>query len=352
MDGWWFWVATKGVRTMLTAQLQFADYLGLRAPVVWAQAGIILSLLVGSVARWLSTRSAAPEIVRKRLASLGTWWVIAILLVLSLAFGRVGGVVFFCLVSLLALKEYLSLTGVNYRDWRVVGWAYLAVPLHYLWLYLGWHNVFLTFIPLCALLFLATRMVVRGQSEKFTLVAASLHWGLMLTVYCLSFGAALLTLPGTTNAVAGAAGWFLYLVLLTALSDIVQALVGRKFGRRKVAPVLSPHKTWAGLVGGIIVTTAMAVVLAPFLTPFADDVALEAVVPVLAIPYLPAVLAGLIISVSGFFGDLTISGIKRDVGVKDSGKMLPGQGGILDRVDSLIFAAPLFYYFVTCLFVV
>lgn len=337
---------------MITAQIQLVEFLGLRTPVLWAQVGIIFSLLIGSIARWFSTRSAPPELVRKRLASLATWWVIAILLILALAFGRLGGVVFFGLVSLLALKEYLSLTGVSYRDWRVVGWAYLVVPLHYLWLYLGWQELFLTFIPLCALLFLSTRMVLRGRSERFTLVASSLHWGLMLTVYCLSFACALLTLPDTTNAVAGAAGWFLYLLLLTALSDISQALVGRSIGRRKVAPVLSPHKTWEGLIGGILTTTVFAVVLAPFLTPFADVTQSDAVIPGLAIAYLPAVLAGLIVSISGFFGDLTISGIKRDVGVKDSGKMLPGQGGILDRIDSLIFTAPLFYYFVTCLFVV
>lgn len=337
---------------MLTAQVHFADYFGLRSPVVWAQAGILLSLLLGSIARWFTTRTAPPEVVRKRLASLATWWVIAVLLVLALTFGRIGGIVFFGLVSLLALKEYFALTGIGYRDWRVVGWAYLAVPLHYLWLYLGWTELFLTFIPLCVLLFMATRMVLRGKVEKFTSAASSLHWGLMLTVYCLSYAAALLTLPDKSNGVAGAAGWFLYLVLLTAASDIVQALVGRRFGRRKVAPVLSPHKTWEGLIGGIVATTGLAVFLAPILTPWADKIELEVTVPVLAWPCLPAVLAGLIISISGFFGDLTISGIKRDVGVKDSGTMLPGQGGILDRIDSLIFTAPLFYYFVRCLFVV
>jgi phosphatidate cytidylyltransferase len=108
--------------------------------------------------------------------------------------------------------------------------------------------------------------------------------------------------------------------------------------------VLSPHKTWEGLLAGIALTTCMAVVLAPLLTPLAKF-AIPFGANSLSIPYLPAALAGLLISVSGYFGDLTISGIKRDIDVKDSGTMLPGQGGLLDRVDSLIFASPVFYYY-------
>jgi phosphatidate cytidylyltransferase len=137
----------------------------------------------------------------------------------------------------------------------------------------------------------------------------------------------------------------LYLVLLVAISDIAQALVGRRFGRHKSAPVLSPNKSWEGFIAGVVTTTVIAVLLAPALTPLAQT-PLRVGTTTLAIPLLPAALAGLIISVMGYFGDLTISGVKRDIGVKDSGTMLPGQGGILDRIDSLIFAAPAFYYYV------
>ena len=300
---------------------------------------------MGTIARWFSLRSASPEIVHKRLASLKTWWVIAILLCLALLFGRLGGVLLFTLVSILAVREYLSLTGFRSRDWRVVGWIYAIVGLNYLVIYFGWRELFVVLVPLCGLMLLSIRMALRDKASGFLGAAGSTFLGMMLMIYCISHAPLLLTLPDATNPVAGAVGWFLYLIVLTESSDIVQALVGRRLGRHQVAPVLSPHKTWEGLVAGIVFTSGLAVLLAPLLTPLADT-SLRLASIELTIPYLPAVLAGMLISIVGYFGDLTISGIKRDIGVKDSGTMLPGQGGILDRIDSLMFSAPAFYYFV------
>jgi phosphatidate cytidylyltransferase len=98
------------------------------------------------------------------------------------------------------------------------------------------------------------------------------------------------------------------------------------------------------VIAGIVITALAAALLAPAMTSLADA-SLQIGPTRISTPYLPAVLAGLIISIGGYFGDLTISGVKRDLGQKDSGTMLPGQGGILDRIDSLTFSAPLFYYF-------
>jgi phosphatidate cytidylyltransferase len=248
-------------------------------------------------------------------------------------------------VSLLALTEYMTLTGVSYKDWGLVGWAYAAVIINYLLIYLGWQTAFLVFIPLGSLLFLGMRMVVRERSAGFLLTAGSLHWGLMLTVYCISHAPLLLVLPTTGDSPAGSVGWFIYLLLLTAASDIFQALIGRRFGRHYLAPVLSPHKTWEGLIGGTVIIMGLAVALSPFLTTL-DDAALDLGPFPIRTAMLPAALAGLLISLGGYFGDLNISGIKRDRKTKDSGHMLPGQGGILDRIDSLTFTAPLFYYFI------
>jgi phosphatidate cytidylyltransferase len=145
--------------------------------------------------------------------------------------------------------------------------------------------------------------------------------------------------------VGGAVGWLLYLVLLTEFNDITQALWGRKFGRRKLIPIISPNKTWEGMILGTLSTLVFAVVLAPLLTPLAGNA--ETAVRVMLIRPL---LAGLIIAIGGSFGDLTMSAVKRDVGVKDSGSLIPGQGGLLDRIDSLTFTAPLFFYFVYFLY--
>ena len=111
--------------------------------------------------------------------------------------------------------------------------------------------------------------------------------------------------------------------------------------------VVSPHKTWQGFVLGVLTTIGVAVaVLAPWLTPLADWPRTVVAASLPRVPYLPAAVAGLLIAVAGFFGDITMSALKRDAGVKDSSHLLPGQGGILDRIDSLTFAAPVFFYFV------
>lgn len=107
--------------------------------------------------------------------------------------------------------------------------------------------------------------------------------------------------------------------------------MGKSCGRRKVVPKVSPGKTLEGLVGGVITTMIASLIIGPLLTPLNT---------------LQALLAGLLIGISGFCGDVVMSAIKRDVGVKDSGKLLPGHGGLLDRIDSLIFTAPVFFYFI------
>jgi phosphatidate cytidylyltransferase len=154
----------------------------------------------------------------------------------------------------------------------------------------------------------------------------------LLTAYAPGFAVLLFALAPASNPVAGGAGWFLFLMLLTEFDDISQALIGRALGKRKISPVVSPHKTWEGFIGGVVLTSMLGALLAPWLTPWHPAA---------------GTIAGLLISLTGYLGDLNISAIKRDCGVKDSGTLLPGQGGMLDRIDSLTFAAPTFYALVT-----
>ena len=285
-----------------------------------------------------------------RLGSLATWWALFALLVLIAVLGEGAAVAVFAGASLLGLREFRALTRERIAPvrlwWRL---AYLAVPVHYLLIHLGWLDAFRTFLPVWAFGILLVRLVVAGQTGGFLETAGITFLGLMLIVFLFSHAVLLLGMPGEVNPAGGAFGLFLFLVVLTEGNDIAQALWGRLLGRRKITPTVSPDKTWEGFLLGAATTVVLSLVLAGFLTPFADR-------PVrlgpawYGAPYLPALAAGVLIAVGGFLGDVTMSAVKREAGVKDSGTLLPGQGGVLDRIDSLTFTGPLFFYFTDFLY--
>ena len=260
-----------------------------------------------------------------------TWWWIVAVFTAAILFNKAISMLVFGFVSFLAFKEYLSLIPTRRADHRVLFWAYLAIPVQYYWVWIGWYGTFIIFIPVYMLLLLPMRMVLIGETQGFLRAAGTLHWGLMITVFSLSHMAYLLVLPAQKNPVGGAVGLLIYLVFLTEINDVSQYLWGKTLGRRKIIPRVSPGKTMAGFLGGIATTAVLAVLLAPYLTP---------------LNLLEAFSAGMIIGLAGFIGDVTISALKRDLGVKDSGSILPGHGGILDRLDSLTYTAPLFFHYV------
>ncbi len=298
--------------------------------------GAIFALLAGATL-WLRTasRHLSPESRRELSARLKSWWVMAGIFAVALLLSRTAFIVFFAFVSFLALKEYLSLIPTRRADRRVLFWAYLAVPVQYAWIGMDWYGMFIIFIPVYMFLFLPFRMVLTGETKGFLKATGTLHWGLMTTVFALSHLAALLVLPLSPAAAdafaAGTAGLVLFLVVLTEFNDVMQYVWGRTFGRRRIVPRVSPGKTWAGFIGGVLSTAALAVPLALLLTPF---------------PWWEGLLLGLGIGVVGFVGDVVVSAVKRDLSVKDSGTLIPGHGGVLDRLDSLLYTAPLFYHVV------
>jgi len=270
---------------------------------------------VGDYELWLRMRS---------------WWIMAGMFMLAVSIERMS-VFFFGLVSFLALKEYFSIIPTRRADRRVLFWAYLAIPIQYLWVCQGWYGMFIIFIPVYMFLLMPLRMMIEGETQGFLKAAGTLHWGLMTTVFSLSHAAYLLVLPNSDNPVANGASLLLFLVFLTQFNDVMQFVWGKLLGSIKVIPKVSPNKTLAGLFGGIATTTLLSWILAPYLTPLTG---------------LESVAAGVIIGLGGFVGDVTISAVKRDIGIKDTGSMIPGHGGILDRVDSLTYTAPLFFHFV------
>ncbi len=300
-------------------------------PVVQVAIGVVAVLAIGSVARLIALRAAPAEVKSARLKSLGTWWGVALLVLAAAIVGKSAAVVLFLIVSWVALREFFHLRRHVVRQKSVRWAAYALLPLSYLCIWLDWQAAFLAGLPLAGLLVVAAAMIVTGQTTDYPSVAGETYWGLLLTSYAPAHAVLLFCLPAAGNPIAGPAGWFLFLLLLTETSDIVQALVGRRLGRRTIAPRISPHKTWAGLVGGLVGTSLLAALLCRWLTPWSIAT---------------AVAAGLLICVAGFFGDLNISAIKRACGVKDTSELLPGQGGMLDRIDSLSFTAPVFFWFI------
>lgn len=308
---------------------------GLISPLAWVFGGIFLLLVLASaISVVLARRSPGGRFVELR-QRIRSWWVIVAVLAVALLLDRTLSLVFFGFVSFLALKEYLSLIPTRRSDRRVLFWAYLTIPLQYTWIGMNWYGMFVIFIPVYAFLFLPMRMVLIGETRDFLHAAGTLHWGLMTMVFSISHVAALLALPAGVGTAAGGAGLVLYLIVLTESNDVAQYLWGKLFGRHKIIPKVSPNKTWAGFLGGVATTTLLAVGLAPWLTPFATPHAL---------------VAGGLIAVAGFVGDVVVSALKRDIGVKDAGSIIPGHGGILDRIDSLTYTAPLFFHFVRYLY--
>ena len=290
---------------------------------------IFALLLVATVVNGLLVWRRPDKDWRELTLRIRTWWLIIILFSLAILSPHWLALIFFALVSFMALKEFLTLVPSRQTDRMPLLWMFIAIPINYWLIGINWYGMFVVFIPVYAFLFLPVRMVIAGDTQGFLRFFSQHHWSLMTTVFAFSHVAFLLVLPDDGKQTG--ALLVLFLVGLTEFNDIAQYLWGKSIGRIKVMPKVSPNKTLAGLVGGVVTTTLMAAVLGPVMTP-------------LNLPL--SLLAGFIIGLSGFCGDVVMSAIKRDIGVKDSGTLLPGHGGILDRLDSLIFTAPVFFHFI------
>ena len=263
-------------------------------------------------------------------ARIRTWGVILLSLFAATLLGKSGLLWFFGLVSYLAFKELVSIVPTRLADRRTLFWAYIAIPIQFILIAKGFYVLSLIFIPVYMLLFLPLRLVLTGETQSFIRSLSFLHWGMMTMVFCLAH-AVLLFLPCKQPfPLEMRISTLLFLILLTQANDIAQFLFGKCFGRSKIVPSVSPNKTWAGFIGGVCCTTSLGYCLGQLMTPLS---------PLLSLG------AGLIIGVMGFFGDLTMSALKRDLQIKDTSLMLPGHGGIIDRIDSLIFTAPLFFHY-------
>ncbi len=298
---------------------------------LWASGGILLLLALATIIVTLLIHHFPQKNYTELSTRIHSWWWMVGIFILAMLIDPTVSLVLFAFMSFMAFKEYLSLIPIRRADRRTLFWAYLSIPFQYYWVYIAWYGVFIIFIPVYMFLFLPIRMVLVGETQGFLKAVGTLHWGLMITVFCLSHAGYLLVLPNEINPLAGSAGLLFFLVFLTEANDISQYLWGKMLGKRKIIPKISPNKTWEGFLGGFVTTTLLAILLTPWLTP---------------LTLVESIFGGMLIALAGFFGDVSVSALKRDLGIKDSGATLPGHGGILDRVDSLTYTAPLFFHFI------
>jgi phosphatidate cytidylyltransferase len=296
--------------------------------------GIVVLLILGSAVGWVLARRVSDESGRPVVANLNdrirAWWLMVAVFSVALATGGIGSVILFGLLSFVALREFITLTPTHRADHRTLFWAFFVfVPVQYLLVAVHWYGLFAIFIPVYAFLFVPFRSVLAGDTDDFLARTAKIQWGLMVAVYCVSHAPALLMLriPGYEGQNAKL---LLYLIVVVQLSDVLQYVFGKTLGRHRIAPRVSPNKTWEGAVGGIAAATLIGALLW-WATPFT--------------PWESAGVA-LLINLAGFAGGLSMSAIKRDRGIKGFGGLIQGHGGVLDRIDSLCFAAPLFFHLV------
>jgi phosphatidate cytidylyltransferase len=310
-----------------------------KAQLMWLFGGVLGILVLASVIGVVLKRTAKSDAARTTIENLNArtraWWKMCAIFALTLLIGRAGSLVLFGLLSLLALREYMTLVPTRRGDHRTLLWSFFIItPLQYYLIGIAWYGFFAIMIPVFAFVFVPTRIAMSGDTEHFLERAAKIQFGLMICAFCLSHAPALLILniPGFEGRNAQL---LLYLVLVDQMSDVLQYVWGKLAGKHKIAPNVSPNKTWEGFLGGVATATLLGAALW-WATPFTP---------------LQAAGMSLVITMLGFAGGLVMSAIKRDVGVKDFGAVIEGHGGILDRIDSLCFAAPIFFHLVRYFFV-
>ena len=291
-------------------------------------AGILTVLVAASLAGYILGRRTPDPTIENLNTRIKAWWVMVALVGLAFALGKTGVIVLFALASFAALREFITLTPTRRGDhWVLAASFFIVLPLQYYLIGIEWYGLYSIFIPVYVFLLLPIVAVMRGDTTSFITRVAEMQWGLMITVFCLSHVPALVTLP-----IPGYEGRNLlliaFLVVVVQSSDVLQYVWGKLIGRARIAPSISPSKTVGGFAGGIASATLLGAALW-WITPFR--------------PWQAGLMA-LVITLMGFCGGLVMSAIKRDRGVKDWGRMIEGHGGMLDRLDSVIFAAPVFFH--------
>jgi phosphatidate cytidylyltransferase len=304
------------------------------ATLMWLFGAVLFALIIfnsaGSILKNRRRRETVRSAVDTLNARIRAWWKMCFIFGLSILLGRSGALVVFAAISFLAMREYMTLVPTRRGDHRTLFWSFFVImPLQYYLVGAQRYGLFSIMIPVLAFIFVPTSIAIAGDTSNFLERSAKIQFGLMVCVYCLSHAPALLLLniPGFAGHNARL---LLYLGFVDQMSDLLQYVWDKLIGKHKIAWRVSPNKTWEGFAGGVVSATGIGAALW------------------WATPFTPLRSAGMsfMICLLGFAGSLVISALKRDIGIKDFGVVIEGHGGILDHVDSLCFAAPIFFHLV------
>ena len=298
----------------------------------WVFGGIVVVLALSSAVGALLRRRVKSErgraTVENLVARVNAWWIMVLVLTAAYLLGRTATLVLFAFVSFFALREFITLTPTRPSDYLpLLLTFFVLLPGQYLLIGYDQYGTFAIFIPVYGFLLLPAAATLAADTHEFLERNAKIQWATMIAIYCISYAPALLLLhiPGYdgSNMLL-----LFYLLLVVQLSDVLQYVFGKLFGKTKLAPVVSPSKTVEGLIGGGLTTTLIGGALW-WITPFT---------------WVQALGMSFVIVVMGVLGGLTLSAMKRGLGAKDWGVMIEGHGGMLDRMDSVSFAAPVFFH--------
>lgn len=294
--------------------------------------GVVGLLMVATLVSWILgkrvTTDASKAVVVNLKARINAWWLMVGFLAAAFWLGQITTLILFGFLSFAALREFITLTPTKPSDHTALFVAFfLIIPLQYILIGIDWYGLFSIFIPVYAFLCLPVLAARTEVVDQFLERVAKIQWGVMIAVFCISHAPALLTLdiPGYENQ-----NFLLlfYLLFVVQMSDVLQYVFGKLFGKTRIAPVVSPSKTVEGFVGGGLAAIVLGTCMW-WITPFA--------------PWQAALISFAIVMM-GFWGGLTLSAVKRSLGAKDWGVMIQGHGGVLDRMDSVCFAAPIFFH--------
>ena len=307
------------------------------APLLLGVVGLlVLASVIGGILSAVARSDGARATVANLNARIRAWWIMVAVFAVAMATGGIGSIILFFLLSFLAMREFMTLTPTARSDHAPLFWAFfLLAPIQYLLVWAQWYGLFAVLVPVYGFVAITSRMALSGDTDRFLERTATVQWGVMACVYCVSHAPALLMLGPIPGYSGTGATLLFYFVLVAQLNDVMQYVWGKLLGKKPIAPTVSPNKTWGGFIGGTL--TAIAVGTALYrATPFSP---------------LAAAAMCLAITMLGFMGGLVMSAIKRDRGVKDYGTLIQGHGGVLDRIDSLLFAAPVFFHLIRFFYV-